>query len=398
MKYKLTKVDNMYNSLDMKILSNKKLNIENITIQLEKLGLSQSSLAKELGTVRQNISNWMQEKKFPRPGALLKLAKKLQLSFDDLIIKTDISQEPVVTFRKKGSHKISSEYIEEVKDKGFLLEQLITYLPYDKLSTPPTLIDPKLHYEYIQEAAATVRKAIGKEGEFKIEFDDLIDFFNQHHAVIIPVFWGNKSNHENALHLYLPQSRTTWIYINLDSKIHDFKFWMAHELGHVKAPKLQYEEAEDFADSFAGALLVNEELAEHEYDVLKTLPTNSLKIGQIKEKAEELTISPLTIYYEINKYAEYKKLPKIDLEKNQAIFKANTLFCKQYKSLAEHLFDTLPPNASDYIESARKYFDSPFFDSLKMLMSQKKKSVGFLQAILNLSTPDAHALHKDLLL
>ncbi len=139
-------------------------------------------------------------------------------------------------------------------------------------------------------------------------------------------------------------------------------------------------------------------MAEHEYEVLKTLPTNSLKIGRIKEKAEELTISPLTIYFEINKYAEYKKLPVIGLEKNRAIFKANTLFCNQYKSLSEHLFDTLPPNANDYIESARKYFDSPFFDSFKMLMSEKKKSVGFLQAILNLSTPDAHALYKDLVL
>ncbi len=215
----------------MKTLFNKKLNIENISIQLEKLGLSQSSLAKELDTPRQNISNWMQKKKFPRPGALLKLAKKLQLSFDDLVIKTDISREPVVAFRKKGSHKISDEYIEEAKDKGFLLEQLIPFLPFDELSTPPTLINPTLDYKYIQTAASQVRKAIGKTDEFKIEFNDLIDFINQHHAVIIPVFWGNKNNHENALHIYLSQSMTTWIYLNLDSKIHDFKFWMAHELG-----------------------------------------------------------------------------------------------------------------------------------------------------------------------
>jgi hypothetical protein len=31
-------------------------------------------------------------------------------------------------------------------------------------------------------------------------------------------------------------------------------------------------------------------------------------------------------------------------------------------------------------------------------MKQKKKSVGFLQAILNLSTPDAQALYKELVL
>ncbi len=137
--------------------------------------------------------------------------------------------------------------------------------------------------------------------------------------MIIPVFWGNKSNHENALHIYLPGSRTTWIYLNFDSKVHDFKFWMAHELGHVKAPGLENEAAEDFADLFAGALLINEEMAKYEYDALRRLGKKSHQLARIKDKAEELTISPLTIYYEINRYAEYTEQPMIDLEKNNAI-------------------------------------------------------------------------------
>jgi len=37
--------------------------------------------------------------------------------------------------------------------------------------------------------------------------------------------------------------------------IHDFKFWMAHELGHCLSPSLTGEDAEDFADGFVGALL-----------------------------------------------------------------------------------------------------------------------------------------------
>jgi len=376
--------------------SNKRLNIKNVNAQLEALGLSQSNISEKLGVSRQCVSNWIQEKKFPRPGVLLKFAKLLELSFDEIIIKNNISQEPVVAFRKKGSHKISSEYIEDAKDKGFLLEQLIAYLPYDNLSAPPALIAPELDYDYIQAAAAEVRKAIEKEKDDKIDFMDLIDSFNRHHAAIIPVFWGNKSKHENALHIYLPQSRTTWIYLNLDSKIHDFKFWMAHELGHVKAPELRGEQSEDFADFFAGALLVNKKMAKQEYTVLKGLSNKQLQLARIKEKAEELTISPLTIYYEINRYAEHIKQPPIDLEKDRAIYKVNTSFCSHYKSLAEHLFDTLPPSAEAYIESARKYFESPFFEALKMLVTQKKKSVGVLQAILNLSPPDAHALYEGL--
>jgi len=380
----------------MKTKPNKSLNIKKITSQLEILGLSQANIAEKLDVTRQSVSNWMQKKKFPRPGVLLKLAKILDLSFDEIVLKTDMSNEPVVAFRKKGRHKISTEYVEDAKDKGFLLEQLVPYLPYDKLSTPPVLIDPRLNYEYIQAAAKEARKAIGKENSPKIESKDLINFFNKYHAVIIPVFWGNKSNHENALHIYLPRSRTTWIYLNLDSKMHDFKFWMAHELGHVKAPCLENEVAEDFADLFAGALLVNQELAKQEYDALRRLAKKSHQLERIKDRAEELFLSPLTIYYEINRYAEYAEQPMIDLEKNKAIFKVNTAFCNQYKNVAEHLFDTLPPHAEEYITSAREYFESPFFEALKQLVLDQKKSIGFLQAILNLIPPDAHALYEGL--
>ncbi len=376
--------------------SNKIINAGNVAKQLEILGLSQSVIAEKLGVTRQSVSNWMQGKKFPRPGVLLKLANLLKLSFDDIIIKKESLYEPVVAFRKKGSHRISPTYMEAAKDKGFLLEQLVPYLPYDRLSAPPTLISPELGYDYVQAAAAEVRKAIGKQNELKIDFMDLIDFFNRHHAVIIPVFWGDKSNHENALHIYLPRSRTTWIYLNLDSKIHDFKFWMAHELGHVKAPGLKNEEGEDFADFFAGALLVGQETAKTEYAFLKNISNKSLQLTRIKEKAEELTIAPLTMYYEINRYAEHTGQGKIDLEKNREIFKVNTVFCNPYKSLAEHLFDALPPNPADYIESARKYFDSPIFEALQTLIKGKKKTVGFLQAVLNLSPPDAHALYESL--
>ena len=380
----------------MKTSSNKKINRENVLTQLEKLGFSQASVAESLGVSKQSVSNWFLGSKFPRPGVLLKLAKILQLSFDEIVIKEDISMEPVVAFRKKGKHKITPEYIEDAKDKGFLLEKLVPYLPYDKLSKPPTLIDPKIDYKYIQTAAAEVRKVISKKDNFKINFQDLIDFFNQHHAVIIPVLWGDKKNHENALHIYLPKSRTTWIYLNIDSRIHDFKFWMAHELGHVKAPDLPHEDAEDFADQFAGALLVPEQMAKDEYNYLRKLTNIHHQTARIKEKAEELTIAPLSIYYEIKRYAEFTNKPIIDLEKNRTIYKVNTEFCKKYKRLSGHLFDTLPPSASDYIDSAKNIFNSSFFDALKILMSEQKKSIGYLQALLNLPTPDAHALFEGL--
>jgi len=373
----------------------KKLNISAINTQLDELGLSNIKVAEEIGVTRQAISSWFNGEKFPRPAKLLKLAQLLKLSFQDLVIKLDTSNEPVVAFRKKGSHKISIEYIEDAKDKGFLLEKIVPYLPYDSLSSPPVLIQPQLDYSYIQKTASRVRQEICKEENDIINFEDIIDFFNRQHAVIIPVFWGNRKNHENALHIFLPKSMTTWIYLNLDSKIHDFKFWMAHELGHIKAPMLQSDDAEDFADSFAGALLVGQKLAEREYIHLRRLTNKSHQINRIKEIADELMISPLTIYYEINKYAKFKRKPLLSLENNNEIFKANTYFCNQYETVAELLFESLPPSPKNYLESARKYFNSPFFESLQNFMTAQKKSVGFLQALLNLSPADSQVLYEE---
>jgi transcriptional regulator with XRE-family HTH domain len=372
------------------------LNIKNIEQKIEMLGLSQAEIAKSLDVTRETVSQWFKNNKFPRPGKLLKLAQLLKLTFNELVTKEDTSAEPVVAFRKKGRHNISDEYIEEAKDKGYLLNSLVQYLPFDNLSLPPSLKEPNLDYEYIQDAARATRKEICKSSDLKIEYSDLINFFNKHHAVLIPVFWGDKKNHENALHVFLPRSMTTWIYLNLDSKIHDFKFWMAHELGHVKSPDLKGDEAEDFADLFAGALLFNSELAQEEYIQLRRLTNEPSQLSRIMEVAENLIVSPLTVYYEINKYARHEGKPKINLETDKLIYKANTNFQLKYSTIANDLFSTLPATSKEYFTVTTEVFKSPFFRALKDYLIKERKSVGFVQTILNLSPVDAQTLYEDL--
>jgi transcriptional regulator with XRE-family HTH domain len=374
----------------------KNLNTVNIEKRLEELGLNSSALAKELGTTKQSVSNWLSNNKFPRPAKLLQLAKLLKLPFDQLVTKQPDPLEPVVAFRKKGSHKISAEYLEDAKDKGFLLGNLVPYLPFDELSLPPILKNPILDYDYIQKVANHIRNEIGKTISEKIYFEDLIEFFNTNHAVIIPVFGGNKQNHENALHVFLPASVTTWVYLNLDSKIHDFKFWMAHELGHVKAPNLRGDEAEDFADKFAGSLLFAEELAKGEYVFLRKLSGKNAQLNRIIEISKELLISPLTIYIEVNRYAKHYSKPEINLEQNRLIYRANTAFTNKYKTVAEVLFDELPPSPKKYIKISTEYFNTPVFDALKSYLLNSQKSPGFIQTLLSLSPVDANALYEEI--
>jgi len=374
----------------------RELNIKKITEKLDLMGLSQSKLAAELGVSRQIVSNWIKKEKFPRPEKLLRLAKLLKLSFDEIVVKMATEKEPIIAFRKKGRHKISKEYIESAKYMGSLLENLVPYLPFDRFLRPPSLINPNQEYEYIHQVSKEIREEIGAIGTSEIPFQSLISFFNQYHTVIIPVFWGNKAQHENALHIYLPKTTTTWIYLNQDSRMHDFKFWMAHELGHVKSPDLKGDDAEDFADAFAGALLIDQETAENEYVQMCRLRTISKQINRLKETAEKLVVSPLTVYYEINKYARYINKHEIDLEKNNAIYKATTVFNKKFHNVSEYLFENKNPTAVEYMSCSKKTFQSPFFEALISFLKDNKKSAGFIQSLLNLPLVDAQYLYEEL--
>ena len=373
-----------------------KLNIKNIEQKVQELGLNQTTLAAKMQVSREAVSKWLKNEKYPRPDKLLKLARLLNLSFSELVCTIPAANEPVIAFRKKGVHKITSDYIDQAKDMGMILQELVPYLPFDDLSQPAVLKSPSVEYEYIRKVVGRVREKIGVGASEEIRFDHLIGFFNELQAVIIPVLWGNKENHENALHIYLPESMTTWIYLNLDCRIHDFKFWMAHELGHIHAPTLQGEIGEDFAEAFAGALLVPHELAEREYKELQNLADIWSQIKRIKSVAEKLVVSPLTVYYQINKYAAFCGKSEIDLETSKAIFQATTRFNQQFKPVNECLFNTKTPAPSRYVACAKELFGSPFFDVLKKYLTDYHKSAGFIQSLLNIPLLDAQNVYEEL--
>ncbi|MBE0503852.1 MAG: ImmA/IrrE family metallo-endopeptidase [Desulfuromonadales bacterium] len=372
------------------------LNVNQVDQRTKEMGLSQAKLAEMLEVSRESVSQWFKNEKFPRPDKLLKLARILNLGFDELVTEISTVNDPVVAFRKKGAHKITSEYIEQARDMGRILSQLVPHLPFDDLAQPATLKAPSVEYAYVQKVTSRIRKEIGVAEGDEVKFQSLIKFFNDLQAVIVPVLWGSKDNHENALHIYLPESMTTWIYLNLDCQLHDFKYWMAHELGHVYAPQLKEEAGENFADTFAGALLVPEELAKKEYAHLRRLANIGKQINRIKEIAHLLVVSPLTVYFEINKFAVHHNLPKIDLETDREIYRANTNFNKEFSSVSEYLFKTNTPTPAQYVASAREVFDSPFFEVFKKYVVENRKSASFVQSLLNIPLPDAHGVYEEL--
>ena len=180
----------------------KKLDIKKIKIAMNTLGLNQAGLAKKMDVSRTIVSTWFKGEKYPRPDKLLNLGLVLGLPFNDLVSKTT-ELEPVVSFRKKGTRKTKNIHIDRAKDMGRLLELLVPFIPYDGLVQPPVLKNPILEYQYIQKAAAKIRKDIKASSIGKIKFEQLIQKFNELEAVIIPVLWGSRENHENALHIFL---------------------------------------------------------------------------------------------------------------------------------------------------------------------------------------------------
>jgi transcriptional regulator with XRE-family HTH domain len=387
---RLTKVYKLIRDINME----KQLNLRRISSAMDEHGLNQARLSKELGVSRTIVSSWFKGRKFPRPDKLLKLGLVLGLSFNEIIQKSVTAKEPIIAFRKKGTRITRDDHIDKAKEMGQLLELLVPYIPNDRMFQSPALKNPKLEYHYIQKVANSVREEIGVKNGNPIEFARIIEKINEFEVILIPVFHGNKENHENALHIFLPSSNTTWIYLNLDSNVHDFKFWMSHELGHMLSPSLSGEVAEDFADTFAQALLFSEDQAESTYNTLRSLRNSRVRIKRIIEISEDFTISPVTVYKSINNFATENGKKEIFLEPD--IYASTTRLNKNHANVSDALIKKKSINAKQYIEISKNVFNSPFFDIVRMFLSENDKSAGFIQSIIDTSILDAKELHAEL--
>lgn len=381
------------------LLMQKKLNVIKTQKAIDKAGLTQTAVAKKLDVSKEAVSQWLSEKSFPRPNKLLQLGKLLNLAFDDLVIRED-PFTPKIAFRRMRGTITRDRHIQKAQEIGRLLRQLVPFLPFDTLEMPPVLKSPKNDYAYLRKASSKVREEINLEETDTIDFKHLIRRFDELQTVVVPILWGNKQRHENAVHIYLPDSQSTWVYLNLDTNVHDFKFWMAHELGHCMSPNLEGNKAEDFADAFAGSLLYPHELAENSYDSLCRKKSDSRKIAHVIDLAYEQVISPYTVIGQINKYAKHAKKAEINL--NDGFNGAVTNFNKKFKDVSESIFSNSEqdedgrPNAREYIHKVEYVFKTRFFELLRRYLKQNNKGPGFVQTVLDLAPLDARSIHKEL--
>jgi transcriptional regulator with XRE-family HTH domain/Zn-dependent peptidase ImmA (M78 family) len=359
---------------------------------LTQAGLNAAQLAKKLGVSREAVSKWQRGEAFPKPDKLIRLGMILKQPYQALVQEAMMANEPQVAYRAKANRKTKLEHVVWAKEAGTRLRSLVPYLPFDR-TCPPVLKAPKADYEYVQAVCAEVRGQMGVSENEEIKIQHFLDQFRKLEAVLIPVFWGEQKQHGQALHAYLPDSMTTWVWLDLDTKLHDFKFMMAHELGHAYSPSLTSDDAEDFADLFAQCLLCPHEVTVKIYRALSQALTLDERWDSVVNAARRRLISPYTVMKAMDAYAGHAGVSKINFGN---FGPGLTRFNKSVKTVAELLFDGKTPKPAEYIQICSKELGTPFFDSLQSMTKKEGISPPFLVKTMDLSLMDAKAICQEL--
>lgn len=373
----------------------KSLRATDVQRQMQQLGMSASLLAEQMGVSRQTVSNWLNGRDLPRPDKLLRLSLALKLSLSELI-EAESRHVPVVAYRMSTNRKARDTHYERAVAKGEALEALVPHLPFDTFVQPKQLKNPKADYAYVQSVARSLRAGLGLDDSDHLWFNHLIGRFKDLQSVIVPVLWGKQdSHHANALHIYLPQHASTWVYLNLDSNAFDFMFWMAHELAHAYTSALCGTDAgEDFADMLASALLFPEPCAKNAYEKLSTATGRQL-IEAIVSEALERHIDAYTVFKQINAYAMHHGLPPVEVNQ-QALHGTRRKIAAATQTISEIIFGEEKPSAREYRAKCEEAFETPLFKAMSAHIRATGAPASFVQHILDMPFSDAQALHAEL--
>ncbi len=364
-----------------------------IRTALSEQGMTQKELANSLDVTPQAVTNWLKGKDFPRPAKLLKLASILRLTFDELV-QTSTTNRPIVAFRKKGNAKTTQKHIGRAEEVGMLLKPLVSYLT-EQQSLRTLITSPSTDYNKLQTAVTHTRARLGIGEEAELGYERLIGEFKNCGAILVPVLWGVKQVHENAMHIRLPEEDVTFIFLNLDTRMEDFKFWMAHELAHVYTPDLAgTEEGEDYADAFAGALLFPRACAEEAYHRVLKQRSEKGVIRVFHDYAKHHMISLNTVYQQVMAYTAANGLSHLSIEEKSIHAVRNS---HAGALVSEALFEPIPPAPDCYIAYCENVFQSDFFHALKRMILDRETSSSYIQQILDSSVHDARALYEVLL-
>ena len=373
----------------------RQLNTHYLRTLLTIKGWQQAELASAVGVSDAAVSQWLSGEHVPRPGMLVKIAVTLNGDVEKLIAEEQSipDLQPLIAFRRKGQQLTTVFAEDQALDQGFALERL-TPLMDTAIFRPREFKDPSTKYDNLEELAGLIRKELCPDGAMHIDWPKLVSWFSDQGAILVPVFWGDRENHGNALHIVLPASGHTFVYINLDSEELDFKFWLAHEMAHMLTPSLVgTEEGEDFADAFAGSLLFPQRLAAAAYGecVSAKSPNDVLRI--LEKYATESGVSLNTVFLQCESLAKAKDVPPLIIN-NSKLHQWRRAHGQRIGKIRRHFFDDAPP-ADQYIDIAQQRFKTTFFQVLQRYLADTAEGPTYIRRVLHCSMKDAFALHEQ---
>lgn len=361
---------------------------------LREKGLNASQVAAKLGVSRECVSKWLQGESMPKPDKLLALGVLLGVTYGQLVVRFGDLAAPIVHFRKKQNRVPDREDMEVTDSIADFVKHVAKYSPAGEGITISPLTNPKSDYEYAAVAANYFRRQLNLPTVIKSE--NLVQWFKLFGINLIPAFWGDEEYYGNALRISLP-GRSTWVVLNLDSKVSDFLFWMAHEIGHSIAPSLDGDMAEEFADHFAEALLFPPAEADTLYASLPA--TRGANVGTIIKTAHKWHVSPYTILKALQWAERRSEKVKTCLPNGRTVMSAASRGRVSEQTVAEIVFNGKSPTPESFISKSESWLKTSFFEALSTYLTQgtgDNLPIGSVSHLFGISPDDAYGVIKHL--
>lgn len=366
------------------------LNITAIEGAMRKLGMSGSALAEACNVSKEATSNWLKGESIPRPSKLTKLAEVLGIPVDTLL---EIPQPPtpVFAYRTKLNKPVTGSLRDAAEEQARHLEQLLPFVEERLNFDPPLLREPSLDADRIRHAATWARVSLGLSNRDVISTEALERLFHIFGAIFVPVIWGlNKERHENALTVYLPESKTSWVVFNLGCRSDDYKYWLAHEYGHcLTMHALSEEDGELFAEKFAQQLVFPDEVA---HECLEKVRSGLDGLTALKEYAEKYGVSVITVLRAVDRLSEQLYGIKTGLENPNfyGTWKRNR---SNFPTMSSLIFGSDTPSQTDYVKRSEEAYKTPVFKAIRNFQKvEGGRNPVFIASALNLGIGDALSL------
>jgi len=372
------------------------LNISLIQSAMRSGGLSQAQLASKCNVSKEAVSNWLSGESIPRPNKLKALSEALSIKIDELLASEGSQAEPIVAYRTKKNRPVTGQAHSAALDLAYHLQELVPYVRREALFAPPILEAPSLDDHYIREAARQVRGQVGLSQKAPLSREQLLNLHHDFGSILVPVLWGaEKVGHENALSVYLPESKISWVIFNLNAHDDDFNYWLAHELGHCYTlHTLQGEKGEKFAERFAQELLFPYEVAA---DALGAIKSDKSPKERANWYAGNYGVSIVTVIRQADRVAGCIGEKQTEIE-NPGFWASWNSDRKFVPTVVEVLFDSKKLSAEEYVLKSEDEFKTPIFRALAQWQTNEGgRSPAFIATALNIDIGQAVELSHVLL-